>query len=136
MTELREQLAAHNAAYYAGEPTIPDGEYDPLVRELRELEAAHPDLDEAESPSHLVGAPAATTFEPVTHAVPMMSLDNAMDSDELDAWNDRVTKALDDAEAGSVTYVCELKFDGLAISIRYENGKYTRAATRGDGARW
>jgi len=131
--ELRQVLAAHNAAYYAGEPTIPDGEYDPLARELRELEAAHPELDDDSSPTHLVGAPASTTFDPVTHAVPMMSLDNAMDSEELDAWNERVTRALDEAEAGPVRYVCELKFDGLAISIRYEDGKFIRAATRGDG---
>ncbi len=131
--ELREQLSAHNVAYYAGEPTIPDGEYDLLARELRDAEAAHPDLADDASPTHLVGAPAATTFDPVTHAVPMMSLDNAMDRGELEAWNERVTRALDEAEAGPVRYVCELKFDGLAISIRYENGNFVRAATRGDG---
>jgi DNA ligase (NAD+) len=130
---LRRELDAHNVAYYAGEPTIPDGEYDPLVRELRDLEASHPELLDEASPTQLVGAPASATFDPVTHAVPMMSLDNAMDHEELDAWHARVTKAIEEAGAGPVSYVCELKFDGLAISIRYENGVFVRAATRGDG---
>ncbi len=130
---LRAELAAHNAAYYAGEPSIPDGEYDPLARELRALEAEYPELHDADSPTEQVGAPPSTTFDPVAHSVPMMSLDNAMDHDELDAWRDRVERTVAEAEAGPVSYVCELKFDGLAISIRYENGIYVRAATRGDG---
>jgi len=130
---LRRELTEHNRLYYAGEPTIPDGEYDPLVRELRELEAAHPQLVGANSPTSQVGAPPSSVFDPVAHSVPMMSLDNAMDREELDAWNERIIKALSDADAGEPTYVCELKFDGLAISVRYEHGQYVRAATRGDG---
>jgi len=130
---LRRLLAEHNRTYYAGDPTIPDGEYDPLVSELRELELTHPQLADPTSPTQQVGAPPSSVFDPVAHSVPMMSLDNAMDREELDAWNRRITRALDDAGAGEPTYVCELKFDGLAISIRYENGRYRRAATRGDG---
>ena len=101
-----------------------------MVRELRDLEAEHPELADAESPSEIVGAAAITTFDPVVHAVPMTSLDNAMDEDELRAWGDRVAKGLGDQP---VRYVCELKIDGLAISIRYENGVMVQAATRGDG---
>ncbi|NOX29934.1 MAG: NAD-dependent DNA ligase LigA, partial [Actinobacteria bacterium] len=79
------------------------------------------------------GAPPSTTFDPIVHSIPMMSLDNAMDRDELDAWNDRIVRNLDEANVGPPRYVCELKFDGLAISIRYESGEMVHAATRGDG---
>jgi len=129
--ELRAQIRQHNNLYYGKDsPEISDAEYDLLVRELRDLEAAHPELADAESPSEAVGAADITTFDPVVHAVPMTSLDNAMDEDELHAWGERVAKGLGDAP---VAYVCELKIDGLAISIRYENGVMVQAATRGDG---
>ena len=129
--ELRAQIRQHNNLYYGkDEPEISDAEYDLLVRELRDLEAAHPELADAESPSEAVGSSDITTFDPVVHAVPMTSLDNAMDEDELHAWGERVAKGLGDAP---VAYVCELKIDGLAISIRYENGVMVQAATRGDG---
>jgi len=129
--ELRTQIRQHNNLYYGKDsPEISDAEYDLLVRELRDLEAAHPELADAESPSEAVGAADITTFDPVVHAVPMTSLDNAMDEDELHAWGERVAKGLGDAP---VAYVCELKIDGLAISIRYENGVMVQAATRGDG---
>lgn len=129
--ELRAQIRAHNDLYYGQDsPEISDAEYDLMVRELRDLEAEHPELADAESPSEIVGAAAVTTFDPVVHAVPMTSLDNAMDEDELRAWGDRVAKGLGDQP---VRYVCELKIDGLAISIRYENGVMVQAATRGDG---
>ncbi len=131
MAELRLILTEHNGAYYSGSPTIPDADYDQLVRELRRLEGENPQLADEGSPTETVGAPA--TFDPVAHAVPMTSLDNAMDRDELDAWNDRVSRVLEDAGVAERRYVCELKFDGLAISIRYENGRYVQAATRGDG---
>ena len=131
---LRVEITEHNRAYHVLDaPTIPDSEYDALVRRLRELEAEWPSLDRADSPTHAVGAPPSTTFAPVTHAAPMMSLDNAMDSDELLAWSARVERALADAGIGDPAYVCELKFDGLAISVRYEGGRYVQAATRGDG---
>ncbi len=131
VSELREAIRRHNDLYYGSDaPEISDAEYDLLVRELRDLEAAHPELADAESPSEAVGAAAVTTFDPVVHAVPMTSLDNAMDEDELRAWGERVSKGLGDDTA---RFVCELKIDGLAISIRYENGELVQAATRGDG---
>ncbi|CAB4668292.1 unannotated protein [freshwater metagenome] len=100
------------------------------MRELSDLEAAHPEFADSQSPTEAIGAASFTTFDPVVHAVPMTSLDNAMDEDELRAWGERVLKGLD----GQVPrYVCELKIDGLAISIRYEKGRLTQAATRGDG---
>lgn len=129
--ELRAQIREHNNLYYGKDaPEISDAEYDLLVRELHDLEAAHPELADADSPSEAVGSSDITTFDPVVHAVPMTSLDNAMDEDELRAWGERVAKGLGDAP---VAYVCELKIDGLAISIRYENGVMVQAATRGDG---
>ena len=129
--ELQAAIRRHNDLYYGrDEPEISDAEYDQLVRELREIEAEHPELA-ADSPLTDVGsAGAVTTFDPVVHAVPMTSLDNAMDHGELSAWGDRVVRGLDGA---SPRFVCELKIDGLAISIRYENGRLIRAATRGDG---
>jgi DNA ligase (NAD+) len=129
--ELRAHIRTHNDLYYGQDsPEVSDAEYDALVRELRDLEAEHPELVDAESPTEVVGASSITTFDPVVHAVPMTSLDNAMDEDELRAWGDRIAKGLGDQP---VQYVCELKIDGLAISIRYENGVMVQAATRGDG---
>jgi DNA ligase (NAD+) len=129
--ELRAQIAYHNERYHTlDDPEISDADYDALVRELRQLEADHPDLVVEDSPTGLVGGAISTAFSPVAHRVPMMSLDNAMDADELRAWADRVVKGLDGAVP---TFVCELKFDGLAISLRYESGRFVQAATRGDG---
>ncbi len=129
--QLRDSIRRHNDLYYGTDsPEISDAEYDQMVRELRDLEAEHPELADSRSPSEAVGAAAFTTFDPVVHAVPMTSLDNAMDEDELRAWGDRVAKGLDNAPT---RFVCELKIDGLAISIRYVNGELVQAATRGDG---
>ena len=129
--ELRAQIAHHNERYHTlDDPEVSDADYDALVRELRQLEADHPDLATDDSPTGLVGGAVSATFAPVTHRVPMMSLDNAMDADELRAWADRVIKGLDGDQP---TFVCELKFDGLAISLRYEGGRFVQAATRGDG---
>ena len=131
ISDLRAQIRRHNDLYYGkDDPEISDAEYDRMVRELRDLESEHPELADAGSPSEAVGSAATTTFDPVVHAVPMTSLDNAMDESELLAWGERVAKGLGDQP---VRYVCELKIDGLAISIRYENGRYVQAATRGDG---
>mgnify|MGYP003346015423 FL=1 len=95
------------------------------------FEAEHPEFDDGESPTRRVGAGALSeAFAPVTHRIPMTSLDNAMDADELSAWCDRVAKGLAGAPA---RYVCELKIDGLAMSLRYEGGRLVQAATRGDG---
>ncbi|PIE34116.1 MAG: DNA ligase (NAD(+)) LigA [Ilumatobacter coccineus] len=131
IVELRAQIARHNRLYHElDEPEIPDADYDALVRELRDLESAHPELAAPDSPSQMVGGAASATFAPVTHAVAMTSLDNAMDADELRAWADRVDRGLD-GDVGS--YVVEPKIDGLAISLRYEDGQLVTAATRGDG---
>jgi DNA ligase (NAD+) len=131
MEELREQVQYHNARYHGhDDPEISDAEFDELARQLRQLEIEHPELVDDSSPTLSVGSAAITTFDPVVHRVPMTSLDNAMDESELRAWGDRVAKGLGDQ---TVRYVCELKIDGLAISIRYENGVLVQAATRGDG---
>ena len=128
--ELHDAIRRHDALYYGQDsPEISDAEYDELVRELREIEAEYPVLAEG-SPLTEVGSATVTTFDPVVHAVRMTSLDNAMDEDELMAWGERVVKGLNGA---STEFVCELKIDGLAISIRYENGRMVQAATRGDG---
>lgn len=128
---LSELVEYHNRRYYEqDDPEIPDAEYDALVRELRDLEAKYPDLASPDSPTRTVGAAPSPLFAPVTHAVPMMSLDNAMSAEELLAWGQRVAKGLPGEQ---VRFVCELKIDGLAVSLRYEHGRYVRAATRGDG---
>ena len=133
---LREQITFHNAAYYERDaPIIPDADYDALVRELSALEASHPDLQTPDSPTvaGVGGAPSAA-FAPVEHSVRMMSLDNVMDLEELQAWGARTARRLGELGAdGATRYVCELKIDGLAVSIRYEGGTFVRAATRGDG---
>ena len=132
---LRAEIRRHNRSYYELDaPTIPDADYDLLVRELMELEVLHPDLVTADSPTRQVGAPVSGQFASVTHAVRMMSLDNAMDHDELRGWGDRTARRLSSLGLdGSVRYVCELKIDGLAMSLRYESGRFVQAATRGDG---
>jgi DNA ligase (NAD+) len=130
--ELREVIEYHAAAYYEhDDPEIPDAEYDRLLDELRRLEEAHPELRTADSPTQRVGGRADTAFAPVVHTVPMMSLHNAFDLDELRAWNERVVRRLEGREVPD--YSVELKFDGLAISVRYENGRLVQGATRGDG---
>ncbi|HEX6236639.1 MAG TPA: NAD-dependent DNA ligase LigA [Acidimicrobiales bacterium] len=131
---LRSEIAEHDHRYHVlDQPTISDAEYDELVRELRALEEEFPELITPESPTQRIGgAPVATVFAPVVHDVPMMSLDNAFDEGELHAWVQRLHRRLA-ADGDGVAYVCEPKIDGLAISIRYENGRYVRAATRGDG---
>ncbi|MEN9507297.1 MAG: NAD-dependent ligase LigA [Actinomycetota bacterium] len=130
--ELVRQIRHHDERYYAlDDPEISDADYDALVRELRALEDEHPDLVVPDSPTRRVGfGSSGATFAPVAHRVPMTSLDNAMDTDELRAWGDRVARGLG---GDAADYVCELKIDGLAISIRYEDGRYVQAATRGDG---
>ena len=132
---LRSEIRRHDEAYYGlDEPTIPDADYDRLVRELLALEATHPDLVTPDSPTQRPGAAAVTTFASVRHSVPMMSLDNAMDEAELRAWGERTARRLAEAGIdGAVRYTCELKIDGLAVSIRWDDGRYAQAATGGDG---
>ncbi|HIG24717.1 MAG TPA: NAD-dependent DNA ligase LigA [Acidimicrobiia bacterium] len=130
---LRTQIEHHNELYHTQDaPEIPDADYDALLVELHRLEAEHPELVTADSPTHQVGASTINTFAEVAHQLPMMSLDNAFDTDELTAWADRVRRRLGD-EAPEPAWVCELKFDGLAVSLRYEDGVLVQAATRGNG---
>jgi len=127
---LRDQLAHHNRRYHElDDPEIADFEYDELRRELRALEVQFPALAMQESPTQRVGGTASTLFTPVRHAVPMMSLDNSFSLEELEAWGARAQRHIGD----DVAYCCELKIDGLAMSLRYEDGRLVRAATRGDG---
>ncbi len=135
MAELLELIAYHNDRYHRQDaPEIPDVEYDMLVRDLQALEAQHPELVTEDSPTRQVGGPVSATFAPVTHVMPMMSLDNAFDREELEGWAARVLKGLDLADASApVGYTCELKIDGVACSLRYEKGVLIQAATRGNG---
>jgi DNA ligase (NAD+) len=131
ITELREQLHHHNYRYHVlDDPEISDAEYDSLMRELLALEAEHPDLVTSDSPTQRVGGPVSDAFAPVEHRQRMFSLDNVESLDQLEAWAARATRGLERDPDG---FVCELKIDGLAVSITYENGRYVRAATRGDG---
>jgi len=130
--ELRSALDEHNYRYYVlDDPGIPDAEYDRLFRELQALEAEHPELESADSPTQRVGSSAETSFEEVVHRLPMLSLDNAFNEDELRDFDRRVRERLGTDK--DVEYVCEPKLDGLAVSLHYEHGSLTRAATRGDG---
>lgn len=130
--ELRAKISYHDRLYYEqDEPEIADADYDALVRELRQIEQRHPELVTADSPTQRVAGAPTTLFAPARHLVPMMSLDNAMDLDELQAWADRIGRVA--PEALQADFVCELKIDGLAMSLTYEDGRFVRAATRGDG---
>lgn len=132
LTELRTTLRHHEHLYHVMDaPEIPDAEYDRLMRELRELEAQHPDLITPDSPTQRVGAAPLTAFTQVRHEVPMLSLDNVFDEESFLAFNKRVQDRLKSSDA--LIYCCELKLDGLAVSLLYENGVLMRAATRGDG---
>lgn len=132
ITALRTMLHHHEYLYHVMDaPEIPDAEYDRLMRELRELEAAHPELITPDSPTQRVGAAPLTAFEQVRHEVPMLSLDNTFDEAGFLAFNKRVQDRLKSSD--DLTYCCELKLDGLAVSLLYENGLLVRAATRGDG---
>src|SRR5437867_9127629 len=129
--ELRERIEKANYEYHVLDtPTIADEAYDALMRELQELEAKHPELVTPDSPTQRIGAPASNRFAPVEHARPMLSLANAFDEAELRAFDQRVRKGLGREDVG---YVCELKIDGLAINLTYEDGKFVQGATRGDG---
>jgi DNA ligase (NAD+) len=130
---LRSELTRHNDAYFVNDaPTIPDADYDALARELRALEAEHPELANNESVSKTVGAPASAVFSEVVHTEPMLSLDNVFDVNELTAWAQRCAKGLGE-DAESLSFAVEPKIDGLALSISYVDGVFTQAATRGDG---
>ncbi|MGA9873264.1 MAG: NAD-dependent DNA ligase LigA [Rhodococcus sp. (in: high G+C Gram-positive bacteria)] len=127
---LAEEVRGHQFRYYVRDsPVISDGEFDTLLRELNELEEHHPELRTADSPTQLVGGGFATEFTAVDHLERMLSLDNVFDHDELRAWAKRV-----ESETGpDLHYLCEVKIDGVALNLVYENGKLVRGATRGDG---
>ena len=132
LTELRTTLRHHEYLYHVMDaPEVPDAEYDRLMRELRELEAQHPELITPDSPTQRVGAEPLGAFSQVRHEVPMLSLDNVFDEDNFLAFSKRVQNRARKADA--ITYCCELKFDGLAVNLLYVNGKLKHAATRGDG---
>ncbi len=125
VSQLVDEINKHRRAYYSQDSVlISDAEYDALMRELEALEAEHPDLITGDSPTQSVGGEATTTFSPVQHLDRMWSLDNVFSREEMAAW---ITKS------GEGPFLCELKIDGLAINLRYENGKLVSAATRGDG---
>ncbi|MDR2195106.1 MAG: NAD-dependent DNA ligase LigA [Gallionellaceae bacterium] len=141
IADLRAEIEKHNHQYYVlDQPSIPDAEYDRLFRELQQLEAEHPELVSADSPTQRVGGKALDSFAPVRHVVPMLSIRTETDiSDEgAIAFDARVRRELSGSGSlengdAAIEYACELKFDGLAISLRYERGVLTQAATRGDG---
>jgi DNA ligase (NAD+) len=131
--ELRTLISGHDYRYYVlDEPQVPDAEYDRLMRELRELESAHPELISADSPTQRVGTAGSAGFGQITHGVPMLSLDNAFDDAEVEAFDLRVRERLGSGEQ-LIDYCAEPKLDGLAISLLYRDGQLLRAATRGDG---
>jgi DNA ligase (NAD+) len=131
---LRQQIEHHNYLYYIQDaPEIEDAEYDRLFRRLQDLEAAHPELISADSPTQRVGAAPLAEFGVVVHRTPMLSLGNAFDYDEVRAFDTRVKRALGLAATEAVEYVCELKIDGLAVALTYEHGHFVSGATRGDG---
>ncbi len=129
---LREQIRRHDYRYYVlNQPEISDAEYDRLMRELQSLEAQAPALVTPDSPTQRVGGTPDRAFRPVRHGVPMLSLDNALSEEELDAWHQRVVKGL--PTSAEPSYTTELKIDGVSLALTYEDGHLTRAATRGDG---
>ena len=127
--KLRAELDRHLHLYHVEDrPEISDAEYDQLYRELEEIEEQYPDLVTNDSPTQRVGAPPSEAFAPVRHQARMYSLDNAFSHEELQAWADRVARGV-----ANVSYICELKIDGVAVALTYSNGAYVRGATRGDG---
>ena len=128
---LRVEIEAHRYRYYVlSDPSVTDAGFDALMRELQELEAQHPELDHPDSPTHKVGAPPSGAFAEVAHRQPMLSLDNAFSREDLQRWADRNERML---EGTSLRYACELKIDGVAISVTYVDGRFDQAVTRGDG---
>jgi DNA ligase (NAD+) len=128
---LRAELERANHAYYVlDQPELPDAEYDRLFRELQQIESGHPELVTPDSPTQRVGGEAAAGFDTVVHDVPMLSLNNGFEDEDIVAFDKRVADALGKTD---VEYACELKFDGLAISLRYVEGVFVQASTRGDG---
>lgn len=134
--DLSRQIEHHRFLYYVlDRPEISDADFDRLFKELQELESRFPDLVLPSSPTQKVGAAPSTEFKQVRHEIPMLSLSNAMSNDDLDKWGDRIVRTLElsPEQAAQLEFVCELKIDGLSISLRYERGRLVRGATRGSG---
>src|SRR5579864_5081154 len=132
LRKLRAELERHNHRYYVlDDPEVSDSEYDRLMRELQALEQEHPELVTPDSPTQRVGAAPLDAFDEVRHAVPMLSLENAFEPEDVQEFDRRIRERL---EVKDVDYTAEPKLDGLAVSLRYEDGKLVRGATRGDGA--
>jgi len=132
ITELTNQINRHNYLYYVKDaPEISDAEYDKLFNELKELEKAYPQFIKPDSPTQRVGAPVSEKFEQVKHRFRLYSLDNANSDEELVEWYKRTIKNIANPE--HIEFVCELKIDGLAVALTYENGIFIKGATRGDG---
>ena len=133
---LRSQIHLHDHLYYVKDsPKISDRAYDTLYHRLKELEGKYPECVTSDSPTQRVGGKVDDRFRKVVHPVPMLSLDNTFSVDEVRVFHQRVVKGLADIKANSIEYVVELKFDGLAVSLTYEDGKLVRGATRGDGVK-
>ena len=131
LQSLRRQIREHDYRYYVeARPEISDRDYDALLRELEDLEKEHPELITPDSPTQRVSGEPVGTFETAPHATPMLSLANSYSQQEIEEFDARVCKGL---ETDAVEYVCELKIDGVAMSLIYENGQLVRAVTRGDG---
>ncbi len=129
---LSEEIEKHNHLYYVvNQPEISDYDFDMLLKELELLEAQFPEFASEHSPTKRVGGDITRKFETVVHHFPMLSLSNTYSEEEIQDWENRIKKSIDD----KVEYVCELKYDGVAIGIRYQNGLLTRAVTRGDGTK-
>ena len=134
--QLRDLIRHHEDRYYVhDDPEITDAEFDALMRELRELEAAHPELRDPESPTQRVGGRPAAGFETAAHLAPMLSLDNAYSEDELREFHARVCRGLGLPPDAPLPYVAELKIDGVSLALTYERGRLVRGLTRGDGVR-
>lgn len=134
ITTLRNLIRHHEYCYYVLDaPEIPDVEYDKLIKQLQSLEQDHPELITSDSPTQRVGGAPLSQFASVKHELPMLSLDNVFDELSFNTFNKRVKDRLHLSDSQSVDYCCELKLDGLAVSLLYENGRFIRAATRGDG---
>lgn len=127
--ELAEEIRGHQFRYYLETPTISDAQFDELMHELERIEAAYPALVTPDSPTQKVGGTFSAEFATADHLERMLSLDNTFSAEELSAWLDRVEREI----GTSSHFLCELKIDGLAVNLLYENGRLTRALTRGDG---
>src|SRR5215470_5899949 len=129
---LRDSIRHHEYRYYVlDDPEISDAKFDQLMNQLKKLEAEHPELIEPDSPTQRVGGKPREGFVKVQHSIPMLSLDNAYNEEELRNWERRVHEL---AGRKEIEYVCELKLDGMSLALRYETGKLVRGITRGDGS--